>query len=57
MLGLAGALAEKMAAKGVPVPVIDPTASAIGYLELLIRNGWKQSPLTYMTPPEKERRF
>ena len=57
MLGLAGTLAEKMAAKGVPVPVIDPTASAIGYLELLIRNGWKQSPLTYMTPPEKERRF
>jgi allantoin racemase len=57
MLGLAGTLAEKMAAKGVPVPVIDPTASAIGYLELLIRNGLKQSPLTYMTPPEKERRF
>ena len=56
MMGLAQDLAEAMAARGRPVPVVDPTASAIGYLELLIRNGISHSPLTYPTPPEKERR-
>ena len=56
MLGLAQSLAGKMDAKGIPVPIVDPTASAIGYLEMLIRSGLKQSPLTYMAPPEKERR-
>lgn len=57
MLGLAGALSEKMADRGKPIPVVDPTATAIGYLELLIRSNISQSPLTYPFPPEKERRF
>jgi allantoin racemase len=57
MLGLSQYLAEKMAAGGRPVPVVDPTAAAIGYLELLVRSGLSQSPLTYRKPPEKERRL
>jgi allantoin racemase len=40
-------LAQKMAEKQKPVPVVNPTASAIGYLEQLIRSGISHSPLTY----------
>jgi len=36
---IAQTLAQKMASKGKPVAVISPTASAIGFLELLIRSG------------------
>jgi len=57
MLGLAVALSEKMEERGKRVPVIDPTATAICYLELLIRCNISQSKLTYPEPPEKERRF
>jgi len=51
MIGVAQGLAQKMAARGVPVPVVDPTAAAIGYLELLIRSGLSQSRLTYLGNP------
>jgi allantoin racemase len=57
MMGLARSLAESMARKGTPVPVVDPTAAAIGYLELLARSGLSQSRLAYMKPPDKERRM
>jgi len=57
MLGLAKSLEKSMAKKGMPVPVVDPTAAAIGYLELLVRSGLSQSRLAYMQPPEKESRF
>jgi allantoin racemase len=56
MMGLARSLAESMAKKGLPVPVVDPTAAAIGFLELLARGGLSQSRLAYMRPPDKERR-
>jgi allantoin racemase len=57
MLGLAQTLEKQLRERGLPVPVVDPTASAIGYLELLIRNGVTQSLLTYPSPPEKERKL
>jgi allantoin racemase len=57
MLGIAKALSKEMEARKRHVPVIDPTATAIGYLELLIRSKISQSPLTYLTPPEKERLY
>jgi len=57
MLGLAQNLSVQMEKKGIPVPVIDPTACAIAYLELLIRIGVSQSQLTYPAPAEKERRI
>jgi Asp/Glu/hydantoin racemase len=46
-----------MAKRGTPVPVVDPTAAALGCLELLVRSGLSQSRLAHMTPPEKERRL
>jgi allantoin racemase len=56
MIGVARSLQEQMAALGKPVPVIDPTSAAIGYLQLLIRGGLAHSKTCYRTPPAKERR-
>lgn len=55
MLDLAKLLADEMKGKGIPIPVIDPTAAAIGYLEMMHRSGISHSKLTYMTPTTKER--
>lgn len=49
-------LAQQMAAKGKPVPVVSPTAAAIGFLELLIRSRVSQSRLTYLGPPDIKKR-
>jgi allantoin racemase len=57
MLGLAQNLERRLSERGIPAPVVDPTASAIGYLELLVRSGISQSPITYQPPPEKDRKF
>ena len=57
MLGLAQTLEKQLREHGLQVPVVDPTASAIGYLELLFRSGLTQSPFTYPSPPEKERKI
>jgi len=57
MLGLAKKLSTELAERGYRLPVVDPTASAIGYLELLVRSGLSHSSLTYPYPPEKIRRF
>jgi allantoin racemase len=57
MIGVARSLQEEMAKAGKPVPVIDPTAAALGYLQLLIRSGLTHSKLCYRPPPAKERRL
>jgi allantoin racemase len=57
MLGLAGSVGKRLSEKGLAVPVVNPTASAIGYLELLIRSGLTHSLSSYPRPLEKERRF
>ena len=57
MLGLAKGLQEKASQNGISLPVIDPTGAAIGYLELLVRNGIAHSKLTFPVPTEKDRRF
>jgi allantoin racemase len=56
MIGVAKSLEREMAAAGKPVPVVDPTAAALGYLQLVIRGGLSHSKLCYRTPPAKERR-
>jgi allantoin racemase len=56
MIGVARWLQGEMAARGKPVPVVDPTASALGYLQLLVRGGLAHSKTCYRTPPAKERR-
>ena len=57
MLGLARKLAGEMAARGKPVPVVDPTAAAIGYLEMLVRSGLSHSKVTYPVPTDKQRKM
>jgi len=57
MLGLAQTLEKAMGEKGRAVPVVDPTAAAIGFLELLVRSKLSHSLPAYPYPPEKERKF
>jgi allantoin racemase len=57
MMGLSQNLTKKMKERGIPVPVVDPTAAAIGFLQLMARNKISQSKLTYMAPTEKDRKF
>ena len=54
-LGVAAELQERLKEKGYDVPVIDPAFAATKMLEGLIEMGVKQSRLTYMTPPSKQR--
>jgi allantoin racemase len=55
MLGLAASLEKELAARGITIPVIDPTGAAIGFLQALYRNSLRHSRRTYHTPPTKER--
>lgn len=57
MLGLAESLMRALKKAGLPVPVVDPSAAAIGYLQLLIRGGLTHSKRAYPSPPEKKRSF
>ena len=57
MLGLAQSLMRELGQSGLPVPVVDPTAAAIGYLQMLIRAGLAHSKRAYPSPPEKKRSF
>lgn len=54
-LGVATELQDKLKMNGFDVPVIDPMFAATRMLEGLIAMGVKQSKLTYMTPPKKDR--
>jgi allantoin racemase len=55
MLGLGDFLRKGFAAQGMSVPVVEPTAAALGFLESMIRSGVSHSKLTFPTPREKER--
>jgi len=55
MLGLGKALKEALSREGREVPVVEPTAAAIGFLESMIRSGISHSKVTYPKPREKER--
>lgn len=55
MLGVAEELRERLAAKGLRVPVVDPTGAAITWLESCARLGVGPSRTTYMPPPAKDR--
>jgi allantoin racemase len=57
MLGLAQSLMRDLEQTGLSVPVVDPTAAAIGCLQTLIRAGLAHSKRAYPTPPEKKRSF
>ncbi|GAA3645373.1 aspartate/glutamate racemase family protein [Nocardioides ginsengisoli] len=55
MLGVAAAVQERLAADGLVVPVVDPTAAAVLWLESQVRMRLTASRTTYLTPPAKER--
>ncbi len=55
MLGLAQSLRQRLLARGLDVPVVDPTAAAIRSLETSVLLGLSPSRTTYMAPPAKER--
>jgi allantoin racemase len=46
---------ERLAADGLAVPVVDPTAAAVLWLEAQVRMRLTASRTTYRTPPAKER--
>ena len=50
MLDVAKEVGRVLAELGKPAPVIDPTTTAIAFLQLLIRNQLSQSRLTYYRP-------
>jgi allantoin racemase len=54
-MGAAAELQQRLKESGYDVPVIDPVFAATRMLESLIAMGVKQSRLTYMTPPSKQR--
>lgn len=56
MTGVAQDLYAMLKEKGYDVPVIDPSAAALKFAEALVRLGVKQSKITYMAPPPKERK-
>jgi allantoin racemase len=55
MLGVADELRQRLAAKGLGVPVVDPTGAAVTWLESCVRLGLTPSRTTYMPPPAKDR--
>ncbi|MBN6889443.1 allantoin racemase [Cytobacillus horneckiae] len=54
-MGVAAELQAKLKDNGYDVPVIDPAFAATKMVETLVSMGVKQSRLTYMTPPSKQR--
>src|SRR5699024_8832212 len=54
-MGVSSELQERLKEIGYDVPVIDPAFAATKMLESLISMRVKQSRLTYMTPPSKNR--
>lgn len=54
-LGMATDLQEKLLQNGYDVPVLDPAFAAIKLVETFVAMNLKQSRLTYMSPPSKER--
>jgi len=57
MRGTASDLSRMLKDRGYDIPVIDPTAASLNFAEALVTMGVKQSKITYMPPPEKERRL
>lgn len=55
MIGMAARLQNRIAANGTFVPVVDPTAAAVTWVESQVRMGLRPSRTTYQTPPEKQR--
>ena len=57
MLGVARAVRDALLAAGHDVPVVDPTAASVMWLETCVRLGVTPSRTTYPQPAEKQRRL
>ncbi len=55
MLGLGEYLRRGLKEEDLDIPVVEPTAAALGFLESMIRSKVSHSKLTFPTPREKER--
>jgi allantoin racemase len=55
MMGVARDLERRLKRDGYEVPVVDPAAASLKFVEALVAMGLKQSRLTAMPPPEKAR--
>ncbi|MCC8374574.1 hypothetical protein CKY10_21205 [Photorhabdus sp. HUG-39] len=55
MMGMAKYLSKEMKAVGMPIQIIDPTAVALGYLQMMIRAGLTHSRLEYPKLDLRER--
>jgi len=55
MSGVTSELSQRLRERGYDVPIVDPSGAALKFAEALVKMGLKQSKLTYMKPPEKER--
>jgi allantoin racemase len=57
MMGVAREMEKLLKQDGYDVPVIDPAAASLKFVESLVSMKLKHSRLTYMTPPEKARSY
>ncbi|KOY60352.1 aspartate/glutamate racemase family protein [Photorhabdus heterorhabditis] len=57
MIGMAKYLSKEMGVVGMPIQVIDPTAVALGYLQMMIRAGLTHSRLEYPKQDLRKRRI
>lgn len=55
MLGVTSAVRDALRGKGIEMPIVDPTAAAIGWLETSVRLGLTPSRSSYPRPRHKQR--
>jgi allantoin racemase len=55
MMGVAKELQRRLKQDGYDVPVVDPVGASLKFAEALVSMGLKQSRLTAMPPPKKDR--
>ena len=55
MMGVAKEVEKRLKQDGYDVPVVDAVAASLKFAESLVSMGLKQSRLTFMSPPEKDR--
>jgi len=55
MMGVAKEVEKRLKRDGYDVPVVDAVAASLKFAESLVSMGLKQSRLTFMSPPKKDR--
>jgi allantoin racemase len=55
MMGVAKEMKKRLKRDGYDVPVVDAVAASLKFAESLVSMGLKQSRVTFMSPPKKDR--